>query len=65
MCLRKNPTARNATEVEVFNIIKVWLRTALDRHGGINERRQSKARETAEAAENGEKDLEGISDNDT
>lgn len=35
------------------------------RHGGRNKRRQSKARETAEAAENGEKDLEGISDNDT
>ncbi|KAB0805062.1 hypothetical protein PPYR_02032 [Photinus pyralis] len=37
--LQKNPITRNATQYDVTGVIKVWLRTAADRHGGRSKRR--------------------------
>ncbi|KAG5869263.1 hypothetical protein JTB14_013886 [Gonioctena quinquepunctata] len=38
VCVRKNPMAQNATFSEVENTIKVWLRNAPDREGGMAKR---------------------------
>ncbi|KAG5875999.1 hypothetical protein JTB14_026204 [Gonioctena quinquepunctata] len=36
---------RNATEVEVARVVKIWLRTAPDQQGGRNRRRTKTAEE--------------------